>query len=174
MFRAKLNARSKPQVPSGKPRLCRGCDGCDVEASTMKAASRGCRFGEDHSVRVGDVSARVGESHEACAARSGVRWSRVSEACGLLVWRRSVVAKVSGGCVGHREVESDGACGEKACGSDNEKEAPLMYGLTVDMQMVRGRKASRSSIAWRMCSATEAVQKAVDCQLGGGGSVDSS
>eukprot|EP00965_Chrysotila_dentata_P168345 5559401-Pleurochrysis_carterae.AAC.1 len=39
----------------GKSRLCRGCDGCDVglsvcvvEAATTKAASRVCRFGEDH------------------------------------------------------------------------------------------------------------------------------
>eukprot|EP00965_Chrysotila_dentata_P001451 47386-Pleurochrysis_carterae.AAC.1 len=40
--------------------------------------------------------------------------------------------------------------------------------------MVRRRRASQSSITRRVCSATEARQEAVDCQLRGGGGADSS
>eukprot|EP00965_Chrysotila_dentata_P164183 5421397-Pleurochrysis_carterae.AAC.1 len=50
MFRANLIARWKPQIPSGKPRLRCSCDGCDVGLGVcvVEAATRGCRFGEDH------------------------------------------------------------------------------------------------------------------------------
>eukprot|EP00965_Chrysotila_dentata_P107108 3539114-Pleurochrysis_carterae.AAC.2 len=83
MFRAKLNARSKPQVLSGKPRQCRGCDGCDVDfgvcvveaATTNLAASRGCRFGENHDC----VDRRL----ESRSVGGGAR-------CGCDAWTRAV------------------------------------------------------------------------------------
>eukprot|EP00965_Chrysotila_dentata_P192083 6174958-Pleurochrysis_carterae.AAC.1 len=81
MFRANLIARWKPQVLTGKPRLCRGCDGCDggLGVCVVEAATRGCRFGEDHESvdrRLEHRSAGGGARYGGAARTRGVRKER--------------------------------------------------------------------------------------------------